>query len=184
MITVLRLGHRPSRDKRITTHVCLVARAFGATAVHIAGSHDENLRNSLLKIVDAWGGPFSLDFTNSPLSLLKEWKQSGGVVVHLTMYGLPLGEVKEKILASKSDILVVVGGEKVPWHYYQNSDFNVAVGNQPHSEVAALAIVLDRLTNSLWESKSFNDARIGITPSFRGKSVKQFFIGKKDHLYK
>ena len=30
MITILRIGHRISRDKRITTHVALVARAFGA----------------------------------------------------------------------------------------------------------------------------------------------------------
>ncbi|TLZ95287.1 MAG: tRNA (cytidine(56)-2'-O)-methyltransferase, partial [Methanobacteriota archaeon] len=30
MITVLRLGHRPARDKRVTTHVALTARAFGA----------------------------------------------------------------------------------------------------------------------------------------------------------
>ena len=29
MITVLRIGHRPARDKRVTTHVALAARAFG-----------------------------------------------------------------------------------------------------------------------------------------------------------
>ncbi len=29
MIAVLRLGHRPERDKRITTHVALTSRAFG-----------------------------------------------------------------------------------------------------------------------------------------------------------
>ncbi|MGI0148094.1 MAG: tRNA (cytidine(56)-2'-O)-methyltransferase, partial [Thermoplasmata archaeon] len=32
-VTVLRLGHRPSRDKRVTTHVALVARAFGAAGI-------------------------------------------------------------------------------------------------------------------------------------------------------
>jgi len=35
-LEVLRLGHRPARDKRITTHVCLTARALGATRVRIA----------------------------------------------------------------------------------------------------------------------------------------------------
>jgi len=35
MITVLRIGHRISRDKRITTHVALVARAFGADKILI-----------------------------------------------------------------------------------------------------------------------------------------------------
>ena len=29
-VIILRLGHRPERDKRITTHVALTARAFGA----------------------------------------------------------------------------------------------------------------------------------------------------------
>jgi tRNA (cytidine56-2'-O)-methyltransferase len=33
MITVLRIGHRLGRDKRITTHVALVARAFGANKI-------------------------------------------------------------------------------------------------------------------------------------------------------
>jgi tRNA (cytidine56-2'-O)-methyltransferase len=182
-IEVLRLGHRPSRDKRITTHVCLVARAFGAEAVHIAGSRDEHLRTSVQKIVDAWGGSFSVNFALNPLGLLKEWKKTGGRVVHLTMYGLPLGEVKGKI-ESEDRVLVVVGGEKVPWQYYQHSDFNVAVGNQPHSEVAALAILLDRLTNSLWESASFNNARIGIIPSSSGKTVIQLSQEKKDDIYK
>ena len=36
-IEVIRLGHRPDRDKRTTTHICLVARALGADAVHIVG---------------------------------------------------------------------------------------------------------------------------------------------------
>ena len=35
MINVLRLGHRIGRDKRITTHVALVARAFGADKILI-----------------------------------------------------------------------------------------------------------------------------------------------------
>ncbi|TFG70124.1 MAG: tRNA (cytidine(56)-2'-O)-methyltransferase, partial [Methanomassiliicoccus sp.] len=30
MIVVLRLGHRPERDQRVTTHVALTARALGA----------------------------------------------------------------------------------------------------------------------------------------------------------
>ncbi|MCG7848715.1 MAG: tRNA (cytidine(56)-2'-O)-methyltransferase, partial [ANME-2 cluster archaeon] len=30
-IVVLRLGHRPERDQRVTTHVGLTARALGAS---------------------------------------------------------------------------------------------------------------------------------------------------------
>ena len=42
MITVLRLGHRKGRDKRITTHVGLVARAFGADELLIS-TKDEGI---------------------------------------------------------------------------------------------------------------------------------------------
>ena len=35
MIAVLRIGHRINRDKRITTHCALVARAFGAKKIFI-----------------------------------------------------------------------------------------------------------------------------------------------------
>ncbi|MEM2376537.1 MAG: tRNA (cytidine(56)-2'-O)-methyltransferase, partial [Sulfolobales archaeon] len=35
-VFVLRLGHRPLRDKRVTTHVALTARAFGANGFVLA----------------------------------------------------------------------------------------------------------------------------------------------------
>ena len=35
-IYILRLGHRPERDKRITTHVALTARAFGAKGIFVS----------------------------------------------------------------------------------------------------------------------------------------------------
>jgi tRNA (cytidine56-2'-O)-methyltransferase len=43
-ITVLRLGHRPQRDMRVTTHVALVARAFGADAVILTVKDDRQIR--------------------------------------------------------------------------------------------------------------------------------------------
>jgi len=36
-VAVLRLGHRPGRDERMTTHVGLTARALGADRVVLAG---------------------------------------------------------------------------------------------------------------------------------------------------
>mgnify|MGYP000624387395 CR=1 FL=1 len=36
-VTVLRLGHRPGRDERMTTHVGLTARALGADRVILTG---------------------------------------------------------------------------------------------------------------------------------------------------
>ena len=176
---VLRLGHRPSRDKRITTHLCLVARAFGAQGIYIAGIRDDAISKSLDKIAGTWGGAFWVEFTSDSIHLLKDWKKSGGKVAHLTMYGVPVKKVVRKIAALEEELLVVVGGEKVPRQYYLESDFNVAIGDQPHSEVAALAIFLDRITRSLWEEVPFENARLRIIPSDKGKTVEQMGPKKK-----
>jgi len=176
---VLRLGHRPSRDKRITTHLCLVARAFGAEGIYIAGIRDGAISKSLEKIAGTWGGAFWVEFTSDPIRLLKDWKKSGGKVAHLTMYGVPVKKVIRKIASLEEELLVVVGGEKVPRQYYLESDFNVAIGDQPHSEVAALAIFLDRITRSLWEEALFKNARLRIIPSDKGKTVEQMGPKKK-----
>jgi len=52
------------------------------------------------------------------------------------------------------------------------SDFNVAVGNQPHSECSALAIFLDRYFEGEELAQSFPKAKISIMPKERGKEVK------------
>ena len=42
-VLVLRLGHRKERDKRVTTHVCLTARALGADGVILSGERDDKI---------------------------------------------------------------------------------------------------------------------------------------------
>lgn len=171
---VLRLGHRPTRDKRITTHVCLVARAFGAAGIYIAGVRDDSLRFTLQRIVGTWGGRFWVKHLPNPLAFVREWKRKGGKVVHLTMYGLPLRDKVDEISSLQGDVLIVVGGEKVPREYYRESNYNLSVGSQPHSEVAALALLLDRLTHGSWEARDFEGAKVKIMPSEKGKSVQEF----------
>ena len=92
-----------------------------------------------------------------------------GKVVHLTMYGQTVDEAIPKI-PKDEDIMIIVGAEKVPAEVYQRADFNVSVGNQPHSEIAALAIFLDRFT----EGKALyadRDGKITVVPNERGKTV-------------
>ncbi len=164
MITVLRLGHRPARDKRVTTHVALTARAFGADAI-LVSTRDPSLERTVREVVERFGGSFAIETGVPWRRLLREWK---GPKVHLTMYGLPVDEATPRI--ARGDLLVVVGAEKVPRDVYDLVDFNVAVGNQPHSEVAALAIFLDRIT--LGESlRHLPAGRLRIRPNPRGKSV-------------
>lgn len=162
MITVLRMGHRPQRDKRITTHVCLVARAFGADSV-IVDNPDERLKKTINKVVDQWGGTFSLSF-EPWRTVLKKWE---GTIVHLTMYGLPLEEKIEEIRKSNS-ILVVVGAEKVPREVFNEADYNISITNQPHSEVAALALFLDRYFQGIQLQKNF-EGKLQIIPHEKNK---------------
>ncbi len=166
MITVLRIGHRPQRDKRITTHVALVARAFGADRIIIT-TKDEKIERSVRDIVERFGGNFEI-LSGIPLKrALKDFK---GTIVHLTMYGLPVDDVIPKI-SKDEDLMIIVGAEKVPREIYEIADFNVAVGNQPHSEVAALAIFLDRFFEGRELRREFENAKMKVIPQDRGKRV-------------
>ncbi|AAL80585.1 tRNA (cytidine(56)-2'-O)-methyltransferase [Pyrococcus furiosus DSM 3638] len=171
MIVVLRLGHRPERDKRVTTHVALTARAFGADGIIIAGEEDEKVKESVEDVVKRWGGSFFIRFEKNWRKEIKEFR---GIKVHLTMYGLHVDDIIEDIKAKfreGNDIMVIVGAEKVPREVYELADYNVAIGNQPHSEVAALAVFLDRLLEGKGLKKEFKNAKLRIIPQERGKKV-------------
>lgn len=172
-IIVLRLGHRPERDKRITSHVGLTSRAFGADGIWVAGLNDPGIVQTIKKVTSQWGfGNFEVQTGVQWRKSIQSWKKQKGEVIHLTMYGLHIDEVIEKIRASTNDKLVIVGGPKVPSEIYTLADYNVAIGHQPHSEVAALAVFLDRL----FEGKALqiipDDAKSIICPTPHGKLVK------------
>ncbi len=166
MITILRIGHRISRDKRITTHVALVARAFGADKILI-DSIDKRIEESINSTCYRFGGNFKIETGIDKKKVIKKWD---GTIVHLTMYGDELENSIKKIDKEK-DLLIIVGAEKVPPYVYKNADFNISIGNQPHSEVAALAIFLDRYLDGKWINRKF-DGKIQILPSDKGKKVK------------
>lgn len=169
-LEVLRLGHRPQRDQRVTTHVCLTARALGARRVRIAEA-DAAVARTVQAVAGRFGGGFRVESGTGWRAPIAAWKAAGGQVVHLTMYGRPLREAVPDIRRRGADVLVVVGAEKVPGDLFGLADHNVAVGNQPHSEVAALALLLDRLREGAWEADAFAGARLRIVPSARGKRV-------------
>lgn len=175
MIYALRLNHRKERDKRITTHIGLVARAFGADGVILTGERDENVLDTWKDVRERWGGPFDVKYAESWRKVVEEWE---GAVVHLTMYGIPVDDAVESMRGHSKDILVVVGGEKTPSEMYKMADYNVAVGNQPHSEVAALAIFLDRWFRGKELSKEFKDWQVKVLPSRKGKQVIKKDFGK------
>lgn len=60
MINILRIGHRISRDKRITTHVALVSRAFGADKIFI-DTVDKKIDETIRSTCDRFGGNFEIE---------------------------------------------------------------------------------------------------------------------------
>jgi tRNA (cytidine56-2'-O)-methyltransferase len=168
-VCVLRLGHRPGRDNRMTTHVGLTARALGADRVVIAGSASKS-KGTIEDITARFGGPFEVELSDSWRPLLREWP---GVVVHLTMYGERVQDVEDEIrMAHRSDpVLVVVGSQKVPFDVYDAADYNVGVTNQPHSEVAGLAVFLDRLFDGRELDREWEGGEKRVRPMETGKKV-------------
>jgi len=164
MITILRLNHRSKRDKRVSTHVGLVSRAFGATDLVYSGEKDEVLEDSIKKVVKRWGGSFKINYSKDFIKTIKLYKKKGFIIIHLTMYGLELDKTVKNI-DSKKNLLIVVGGEKVPREVYDLSDFNLSITNQPHSEIAALALTLDRLKKGEEFNIDFKNANLKIKPS-------------------
>ncbi|MEM4366854.1 MAG: tRNA (cytidine(56)-2'-O)-methyltransferase [Candidatus Anstonellales archaeon] len=146
-ISVLRLGHRIRRDKRITTHVALVARAFLADEIVLSGEKDNSVIDSISKVVKHWGGSFRASYSKDYISTILSYRKKGYAACHLTMKGEPIKKLLP-VLQSKSRILAIVGAEKVPISVYKNSDYNIAITKQPHSEVGALAVFLNILQNS------------------------------------
>jgi len=169
-VRVLRLNHRPSRDKRVSTHLLLAARAFGASGAVYTGTLDPSLERSVGEVVENWGGVFPVRYSERWRSEVSEWR-SRGRVVHLTMYGIPLQDAISSIRGNPSDKLVVVGGAKVPGEVYGLADWNVAVTSQPHSEVSALAVFLHELFEGRELLREFEGASLRVIPTERGKKM-------------
>jgi tRNA (cytidine56-2'-O)-methyltransferase len=173
-VVVLRWGHR-ARDERLTTHVALTARALGASGIILADTKDEKIKLTIEKVAERWGGSFFFEMGTPWRRVIKEWKTKNGVVVHLTAYGenIQTSDVMQRIKATGKDVLVIVGSQKVPSEFFSDSvsDFNVAIGNQPHSECSSLAVFLDRFFEGQELAKEFEGAKAKIVPCARGKKV-------------
>ena len=168
-VDVLRLGYRRGRDPRITTHLALVARALGSDGFLLAGDDDQEMFDNLNSVSERFGGELDTEHV-SGLGHLKKHVDNGGVAVHLTMYGEPFRQAIPKIRRDRP-LIIVVGGAKVPGDVYKICQHNVAVGNQPHSEVAALALFMDAWFGESGSERSFNDARLVIEGVNGGKLV-------------
>ena len=169
IIEVVRIGQRVVRDDRVTTHVALVSRSFGAEKIFMTEVNPE-IKDTLDKINKTWGGNFVVEFIDNWKTVVKKKKEEGFKIIHLSMYGQKINDVQMQ-LRTEEKMLVVVGAEKVPREIYELADYNVGVGSQPHSEISALAILLDRIQNGKQFEKVFPDAKRKIIPTKKGKNV-------------
>ena len=169
VIEVVRIGQRLVRDDRVTTHVALVSRAFGAERIFMTEINPE-IKYTVGKINDTWGGNFEIEFIDSWKPIVKKKKEEGFKIIHLSMYGEKINDAQEAI-RKEENLLIVVGAEKVPREIYELADYNVGVGSQPHSEISALAILLDRIQGGQQFEKEFPNAKRKIIPTKTGKNV-------------
>lgn len=169
-VVVLRYGHRYFRDYRVTTHCCLVARAFGAEKILIEGESDAKIIESVQKINKNWGGKFEVAFVPAWREIVEQHKKEGFILVHLTVYGEKLKK-RIKDIKEKEKILVLIGSQKVEKAVYALSEHNISITNQPHSEIAALSVFLDKLFEGEHIEKKFLNAKISVVPSIKGKKV-------------
>ena len=169
VIEVVRIGQRLVRDDRVTTHVALVSRAFGAKRIYMTEVNPE-IKDTLEKINKTWGGNFMVEFIDKWKTIVKKKKEDGFKIVHLSMYGEIINDAQESLRKEKN-LLIVVGAEKVPREIYELADYNIGVGSQPHSEISALAILLDRIQKGKQFEKEFSDAKRKIIPTKNGKNV-------------
>lgn len=162
-IGVLRLDHRIFRDQRITSHVALAARAMGADIFSYSGEKDVNLEESLQDVTIRWGGKLDVQHIDVISAYIKNWN---GILIHLTMYGESHHKTIETLSRYPNEnLMIIVGGAKVPRFIYSLADFNTAVGWQPHSEVSAIGIFLYVLNEKNIMYSNFENADISINGS-------------------
>ena len=129
------------------------------------------IKHTISSINKTWGGDFKIEIISEWKKIIKKKKNAAVKIVHLTMYGQNINSVETKI-RNEEKILIVVGAEKVPREIYELADYNVAVGSQPHSEVSALGVLLDRIQRGKqFEFKFENPERV-IIPQEEGKEVR------------
>ena len=174
-VSVLRIGHRLVRDDRVTTHAALVARAFGADRIYMTGI-DQSVSDTVGSVSKRWGGgDFEVKIIEDWKAIARSWKKEGGKIAHLTMYGIGVDDAAERLRneGNNSNVLVIIGAEKVPREAYELADYNISVCSQPHSEIAALAILLDRLFAGRQFKKEFPGGKLKIVPTEKGKRVRE-----------
>ena len=173
-VIIVRYGHRMIRDRRMSTHIALIARALGADGMILTNYRSEKVQDTIKNVNERWGGDFFVEMGIDWRELMKQIKHRDDVLVHLTMYEIEIDkEVVDNIKKTPRDIYILVGSQKVPAEVYSKADYNIAISHQPQSECGALSIFLDRFFEGKTLYQQFDDAKLRIIPKAHGKEVKK-----------
>ncbi len=169
MSILFRLSHRKERDKRVTTHLFLTARLFNVREIYYSGEKDDILENNIFSVEEKWGKTINkIEYIKNPKLKIKDLKNKGYKIIHLTMYGEDYKKVVKKLREEK--LCIIVGSEKVPGWVYDVADYNVAIGNQPHSEITAFTVFMYEIYKCNLKIENIK-SKIKIIPSPKGKMV-------------
>jgi len=153
----------------------LVSRALGANEFLVSGDKNNKMFETINQVTKTFGGVFRTKHLDSPMTWIRNYKseEKGGIngtIIHLTMYGEDYRKIVPLIPKNKP-LAIIVGGAKVPASIYRMAHYNVSVGNQPHSEVAALALLLDKLQDGNSIDQKFSNPKLEIIPDLERKNV-------------
>jgi tRNA (cytidine56-2'-O)-methyltransferase len=153
----------------------LVSRALGANEFLVSGDKNNKMFETINQVTKTFGGVFLTKHLESPMTWIRNYKseEKGGIngtIIHLTMYGEDYRKIVPLIPKNKP-LAIIVGGAKVPASIYRMAHYNVSVGNQPHSEVAALALLLDKLQEGKSIDQDFSNPKLEIIPDLERKNV-------------
>jgi tRNA (cytidine56-2'-O)-methyltransferase len=130
---------------------------------------DDDVADTVEDVNERFGGDFTVEEEASWRPLIRDFE---GPSLHLTMYGQRHDEVLDAV-DEPTEVLLIVGSQKVPSDVYDLATHNVAVGNQPHSEVAAIATILCDLQGSKQLYADREGADLVIEPSNGEKRVQE-----------
>ena len=89
------------------------------------------------------------------------------------MYGEQCNKTIIKNLKNQEKILIILGSQKVDSLFYEIADLNLSIGNQPHSELSALTILLYELVDNNIDFlyRDFKNGKKRIIPSKKSKKI-------------
>ena len=102
--------------------------------IYMTGVSNGSINDTVSSVSKRWGGRFKVEIIQDWKSLAKLGKRK--VAKWLTLQCMAsILMISLKGCAKKTSLLVIIGAEKVPQEAHDLADYNIAIGNQPHSEI-------------------------------------------------